>query len=84
MIGPHSALVTTSEGTGGSRRYIQIRSFEHTISIEELEGRVKQHMTGDLSAEEVDLVRLFHAGVKRRADGKEHQALGMFDDDEDA
>jgi hypothetical protein len=78
------SVITTSEGTGGSRRYIQIRSFEHTISIEELEGRVKQYMTGDLSAEEADLVRLFHAGVKRRTDGKEHQPLGMFDDDEDA
>lgn len=78
------SVITTSEGTGGSRRYIQIRSFERTISVEELEGRVRQYLTGDLSAEEADLVRQFHRGVKRRADGKEHHPLGMFDDDEDA
>jgi len=69
------SMVSTSEGTGGTRRFIFVASFEHLISIEELEGRVDKYLSGELTADEAELVRLFRRGVKKRQEGKDDHSI---------
>jgi len=65
------SIVLTSEGTGGTRRAIFVSSFEHLIQIEELEAKVDKYVTGELTADESDLVSLLKNGVKKRREGKD-------------
>lgn len=78
------SIVTTSEGTGGTRRFLFVVSFEHVISIEELEGRINQYLTGELNSDEAELVKLFRRGVKKRHEGRDHYSLVWNDEDDDS
>jgi hypothetical protein len=78
------SMVSTSEGTGGTRRFIFVASFEHLISVEKIERRVYKYLNGELTADEAELVRLFRRGVKKRREGKDHPSIVWNEEDDSA
>jgi hypothetical protein len=77
------SIVSISEGTGGTRRSIYVTSFEHLISIEELEKRRGQYLDGELTTDEAKLVRLLRRAIERRREGKDHPSM-VWNEDDDA
>jgi hypothetical protein len=65
------SIISRAEGTGGSRRFIFVASFEPLFSVEELEAKVDQYLDGELTPYEAGLLRLFKKGVQTRREGKD-------------
>ena len=82
LINYLEAIVSKSEGTSGTRRFVFVSSFEQLISIEELEGRVDRYLNSETTADEAELVRLFRRGVKKRREGKDHFSTVWIEEDE--
>ena len=74
------SLVSVSDGTGGVREFLLSDSFKNLISITTLQRRIKQYLTGDLTTDETELLRLFHRGVKKHGEGKDHPTQVWLDD----
>jgi len=74
------ALVSTSDGTGGARRYILYGAMENLIEPKELEKRIKKHLSSTLTAEESELLTLFRAAIKRRREGQSEDPIAMMRD----
>jgi hypothetical protein len=75
------SLVSVSDGTGGVREFLFVDSFKNLISITTLQRRIKQYLTGNLTTDETELLRLFHRGVKKHREGKDHPTQVWLDDD---
>lgn len=71
VAGYLESIISRAEGTGGSRQFIFVASFEHLFSVEELEAKVNQYLNGELPPHEAGLVRLFRKGVQKRREGKD-------------
>jgi hypothetical protein len=78
------SITSISEGTGGTRRFIYVASFENLITVKELEKRSNTYFVGDLSPEEAELAKLLRVGIKRRNEGKDHPSMvwGGMEEDE--
>jgi hypothetical protein len=71
VAGYLESIISRAEGTGGSRQFIFVASFEHLFSVEELEAKVDQYLSGELPPHEAGLLRLFRKGVQKRREGKD-------------
>jgi hypothetical protein len=71
MAGYLESIISRAEGTGGSRQFIFVASFERLFSIEELEAKVDQYLNGELPPHEAGLLCLFRKGVQKRREGKD-------------
>jgi hypothetical protein len=69
------SITSISEGTGGTRRFIYVASFENLITVKELEKRRNTYFAGDLSPEEAELAKLLRVGIKMRNEGKDHPSM---------
>jgi KAP family P-loop domain len=79
-----NSITATSEGTGGTRRFIYVTSFENLITIKELEKRRNTYYVGELTSEEADLAKMLRVGIRKRKEGKDHPSMvwgGMDDED---
>ena len=63
------STVSTSNGTGGRKRYFILSSLGELIRLDELRERVSTYLTGDLSGEEGELLKLVNASFKRIDNG---------------
>lgn len=77
------SITSISEGTGGTRRFIYVASFEKLITVKELEKRRNTYFVGDLTPEETELAKLFTVGIKKRKEGKDDPSIvwGGMDDE---
>jgi hypothetical protein len=78
------SITSISEGTGGTRRFIYVASFEKLITVKELEKRRDTYFVGELTPEEAELAKLLKVGIRKRNEGKDHPSTvwGGMDDDE--
>lgn len=63
------SVVSTSNGTGGRKRYFILSSLGSLIKLDELRERISTCLTGDLSSEEGELLKLVNASFKRIDEG---------------
>jgi hypothetical protein len=63
------SIVSTSSGTGGTKRYILMSSLGKLIPLGKLKKRISKYLDGDLSEEESELLRLATASFKRVDEG---------------
>ncbi|MGD0940310.1 MAG: P-loop NTPase fold protein [Terracidiphilus sp.] len=63
------SIVSTSNGTGGRKRYFILSSLGELIKLNELRERISKYLTGDLTVEEVELLKLVKASFKRIDEG---------------
>jgi hypothetical protein len=77
------SITSISEGTGGSRRFIYVASFEKLITVKELEKRRDKYFVSELTQEEAELTKLLKVGIKKRKEGKDDPSIvwGGMDDD---
>ena len=77
------SITSISEGTGGTRRFIYVASFEKLITVKELEKRRNTYFVGDLTPEETELAKLLTVGIKKRKEGKDDPSIvwGGMDDE---
>jgi len=59
------SIVSTSNGTGGRKRYFILSSLGELIKLDELRKRVSTYLNGDLNDEEGELLKLVNASFKR-------------------
>lgn len=76
-----SSIVGVSEGTGGTRRFIDIRSLEWLISPDDMLTAIEKHLNTNRSTEDEELVKMVKAGIRRRENGRENNPIAFFDDD---
>lgn len=57
------SITSISEGTGGTRRFIYVASFEKLITVKELEKRRDKYFVGELTPEEAELAKLLKVGI---------------------
>ena len=78
------SITSISEGTGGTRRFIYVASFEKLISVKELEKRRNTYFVDNLSTEESELAKLLQRGIQKRKEGKDDPSMvwGGMEDDE--
>lgn len=65
------SIPSKADGTGGPRQFLFVASFENLFQIQELEKKISEHLDGELTADEAELVRLFRKGVQKRREGKD-------------
>jgi hypothetical protein len=63
------SIISTSSGTGGTKRYILMSSLGNLISLRTLKRRITKYLDGHLSIEESELLKLANASFKRINDG---------------
>jgi hypothetical protein len=63
------SIVSTSNGTGGRKQYFILSSLGNLIKLDELRERISTYLTGDLSSEEGELLKLVNASFKRIDEG---------------
>jgi Na+-transporting NADH:ubiquinone oxidoreductase subunit NqrA len=68
----------TANGTGGTKKFINIASFERIIPLETLQEKIRTHLTGDLTSEEQESLRMLEAAIKRRDNGTENSPFAIF------
>lgn len=68
----------STDGTMGPKKYIHVASFEKIISPSALLEKVGSHMSGDLTNEERDSIKMLKAAIKRRDEGTEYSPFAIF------
>lgn len=71
-------IQSTADGTGGPRKFIHVASFERIIPSNLLLEKVALHLTGDLTSDEENLVKMLRAAISRRENGTEGNPSAIF------
>lgn len=71
-------IQSTADGTGGPKKFIHVASFERIIPSNVLLEKMELHLTGELTSDEQDSIKMLKAAIKRRVEGTENNPFALF------